>query len=228
MRFCAARELRQREGTASSLEPQEAAGRRPLFVCRVRLGAGMASQRVLASDSGARTVAAVPPLRRSQALHPPDVMVTGFAPTPQADATTAATAGPIARRRRGPLFLWLVWYRPSRPQQLRHKPMGPFALGIRPVASRRENLRSPGFLRWLEMRTNWRGDQPFRVNMWGPPSPVINSQATSVTSRTLPLSAILAYFVFWREICHPTLLDFATKSDMTGNRSSLAPARELG
>jgi len=42
----------------------------------------MASQRVLASDSGARTVAAVPPLRRSQALHPPDVMVTGFCPYP--------------------------------------------------------------------------------------------------------------------------------------------------
>src|SRR3982074_2387522 len=28
------------------------------------------------------------------------------------------------------------------------------------VMSRGENVLSPGFLRWLEMRTNWRGDQP--------------------------------------------------------------------
>jgi len=82
---------------------------------------------------GANGSSRTPPLRRSQALHPPDVMVTGFCPYPRKQTPPRPRpAGPIARRRRGPLFLWLVWYRPSRPQQLRHKPMGPFALGNPP------------------------------------------------------------------------------------------------
>jgi hypothetical protein len=37
---------------------------------------------------------------------------------------------------------------------------------------------------------------------------VINSLATSVTSLTPHLSAIVACFDFWREICHPAFSDF--------------------
>jgi hypothetical protein len=44
--------------------------------------------------------------------------------------------------------------------------------------------------------------------MWGPHRPVINSQETSLTNLALHLSAIVACFVFWREICHPALSDF--------------------
>jgi hypothetical protein len=40
---------------------------------------------------------------------------------------------------------------------------------------------------------------------------VISSQATSVTSLRPHLSAIVACFVFWREICHPTFSDFCNK-----------------
>jgi hypothetical protein len=37
---------------------------------------------------------------------------------------------------------------------------------------------------------------------------VINSLATSVTSLTPHLSAIVACFDFWRKICHPAFSDF--------------------
>jgi hypothetical protein len=37
---------------------------------------------------------------------------------------------------------------------------------------------------------------------------MINSQATSVTSLGLYQSAIVARFIFWREICHPAFQDF--------------------
>ena len=41
---------------------------------------------------------------------------------------------------------------------------------------------------------------------WGRPQ-----RRTSVTSLTLRLSAIVACFVFWREICHPAFSDFCNK-----------------
>ena len=42
----------------------------------------------------------------------------------------------------------------------------------------------------------------------GPHRQVINSLATSITSLTPHLSASVACFVFWREICHPEFSDF--------------------
>src|SRR3954471_11154021 len=50
-----------------------------------------------------------------------------------------------------------------------------------------------------------------RVNVWGPHRQVINSLATSVTSLTPHLSATVACFIFWREICHPAFSDFCNK-----------------
>jgi hypothetical protein len=44
--------------------------------------------------------------------------------------------------------------------------------------------------------------------MWGTHRQVINSLATSVTSLTPHLSAIVACFDFWREISHPAFSDF--------------------
>jgi hypothetical protein len=56
---------------------------------------------------------------------------------------------------------------------------------------------------------------------------VINSQATSVTSLTLHLSAIVAGFVFWREICHPAFLDFCNKIGTQLSRSNGAACPQL-
>jgi hypothetical protein len=39
----------------------------------------------------------------------------------------------------------------------------------------------------------------------------INSQATSLTNLTLHQLAIVACFVFWREICYPAFSDFCNK-----------------
>src|SRR3954451_24564497 len=48
----------------------------------------------------------------------------------------------------------------------------------------------------------------FRVSMWGTSSPGDQLTGDSVTRLTPHLSAIVACFDFWREICHPAFSDF--------------------
>jgi hypothetical protein len=50
---------------------------------------------------------------------------------------------------------------------------------------------------------------------------VINSQATSVTSLTPHLSAIMACFVFWVEICHPAFSDFCSRNGRMGGAAEI-------
>src|ERR1700730_2235053 len=54
-------------------------------------------------------------------------------------------------------------------------------------------------------------DAVFEEPCEGPTLPVINSQATSVMSLTLHLSAIAACLVFWRGLCHPAFSDFCNR-----------------
>jgi hypothetical protein len=55
---------------------------------------------------------------------------------------------------------------------------------------------------------------------------VINSLATSVTSLTPHLSAIVACFDFWREIYHPAFSDFC--NTICQHRISRTCARTVG
>ena len=54
---------------------------------------------------------------------------------------------------------------------------------------------------------------------------MINSLATSVTSLTPHLSAIVACFDFWREICHPAFSDFC---NTIGTSRHFAAAQQFG
>jgi hypothetical protein len=56
---------------------------------------------------------------------------------------------------------------------------------------------------------------------------VINSQATSVTGLTPHLSAIVACFVFWREICHPAFSDFCNTIGTLLPRANAAASPQL-